>query len=224
MRKLAYILIVAGIIIVLYPKMSVLYSEHRQEVLLREIESAEQSHWKVNHSDLVSSYAQVSRWLEESAESEPLAEHAEPIDSEEEEGLGTILIDSIDLKLPILEGASKQNLQHAAAHMTETAPLGEVGNAAIAAHRSRTAGRLFNRLGEVEVGDEIVVRSNGENFVYSVYEISIVKPTDVSVLESSGNDRILTLITCDPLVNPTHRLIVHAKQDIRESEQAAGNE
>ncbi|MDU7477902.1 MAG: sortase, partial [Paenibacillus macerans] len=31
------------------------------------------------------------------------------------------------------------------------------------------------------------------------------------VLKPNGKDKILTLITCDPLKNPTHRLIVQAK-------------
>lgn len=218
MRKLAYLLIVAGICIVLYPKMTVLYSEHKQDGLLQAIENADADSNDISTAHdkgagLMSSYAKVSRWLEEmNTESEQEGTSAESAALEVEEGIGTIIIGSIDLKLPVLEGASKQNLQHAAAHMTETAPLGQVGNAAIAAHRSRTSGRLFNRLGEVEVGDEIVVRSKGEQFVYSVYQISVVKPTDVSVLEGNDQDKILTLITCEPLVNPTHRLIVHAKQ------------
>lgn len=110
-----------------------------------------------------------------------------------------------------MEGATKANMKHAAAHMKETAPIGEIGNAAIAAHRSRTAGRLFNRLNEVKVGDTISVKTSDQEYEYEVYDISIVEPTDVSVLNGNKQDKILTLITCDPLVNPTHRLIIHAK-------------
>jgi sortase A len=95
--------------------------------------------------------------------------------------------------------------------MAETAALGQVGNAAIAAHRARTPGRLFNRLNEIKLGDEIVVNVQGEQYVYRVYNIKVVDPTDVSVLKSNNQQKLLTLITCDPLVNPTHRLIVQAK-------------
>ncbi|MEK4508765.1 sortase [Paenibacillus sp. FSL K6-2524] len=70
---------------------------------------------------------------------------------------------------------------------------------------------MFNRLNEVEVGDEIVIEMGKTSFNYIVYKISRVKPTDVSVLNRNKKDKILTLITCDPLVNPTHRLIVQAK-------------
>jgi sortase A len=124
--------------------------------------------------------------------------------------IATIQIDSIGLKLPILEGATQSNMKFAAAHMTETTPLGQIGNAAIAAHRARTKGRLFNRLDEVEIGDEIVIHASGEKYIYTVFRKTIVEPTDVSVLNHNDKDQILTLITCDPIVNATHRLIVQA--------------
>jgi sortase A len=95
--------------------------------------------------------------------------------------------------------------------MPETGTLGQAGNAAIAAHRARTSGRLFNRLNELKIGDKIVVNARGNQYVYSVYSLKVVDPTDVSVLKSFKKQKLLTLITCDPLVNPTHRLIVQAK-------------
>ncbi|MBH5318515.1 class D sortase [Paenibacillus sp. GSMTC-2017] len=125
--------------------------------------------------------------------------------------IATIKIPSIKLKLPVLEGASQKNMKYAAAHLKETAPIGEVGNAAIAAHRMRAKGRLFNRLNEVKIDDKIIIDTNGKSFTYTVTKVSIVEPTDVSVLNYNKTDKRLTLITCDPVVNPTHRLIVHAE-------------
>lgn len=66
-------------------------------------------------------------------------------------------------------------------------------------------------MNEVEIGDKIVITTESERYTYEVYKISIVEPTEVSVLKPNGKDKILTLITCDPLKNPTHRLIVQAK-------------
>lgn len=125
--------------------------------------------------------------------------------------IGTIEIPSIKVKMPLLAGATMANMNVGAAHMTETTAVGEVGNAAIAAHRARTKGRQFNRLDEVKIGDEIVIRSKTETYVYTVYQTSIVEPTDVSVLAHKGSDKIITLITCDPVDTATHRLIVHGK-------------
>ncbi|MEK4062383.1 MULTISPECIES: class D sortase [Paenibacillus] len=198
----------------LYPKASEWYNDRQQEKLLKEAEQAYSELAPSSELDLKKQYAEVTALLaEESAGDEPV-QAAEPAEQEIEVGgkvTGIITIDKIDLKLPILEGATKANMKHAAAHMKETAPIGEIGNAAIAAHRSRTAGRLFNRLNEVKVGDTISVKTSDQEYKYEVYDISIVEPTDVSVLNGNKQDKILTLITCDPLVNPTHRLIIHAK-------------
>lgn len=145
------------------------------------------------------------------AETAPPVQETAAVAKEGKQPIATIEIPAIDVKLPVLEGATLENMKSAAAHMTETAPLGQIGNAAIAAHRARTKGRLFNRLDEVKVGDEIVIRTAGERYVYNVYRVTIVEPADVSVLNKNGDDRMLTLITCDPVVNATHRLIVQAK-------------
>lgn len=217
MRKFAYLIILAGVLVMLYPKASEWYNDRQQEKLLQEAEAAYSSMAPSSSAspELAKPYAEVTELLAEEAEEEEPAVPAEGGDKSEVKlggkVIGIISIESIDVKLPILEGATKANMKHAAAHMKETAPLGGVGNAAIAAHRSRTAGRLFNRLGEMKIGDKVSVKTAETQFDYEVYDISIVEPTDVSVLNGNGEDRILTLITCDPLIDPTHRLIIHAK-------------
>ncbi|AIQ21959.1 class C sortase [Paenibacillus odorifer] len=214
MRKFSYVLILAGILIMLYPKANEWYNDWQQDKLL---ESAELSTSESTPPpDLKSRYAEVTQLL---AEESALDAQAQPQETEKPEPeievggkvIALIEIDKIDLKLPVLEGATKANMKHAAAHMKETTPIGEIGNAAIAAHRARTTGRLFNRLNEVVIGDTITVKTSDQTYNYEVYDISVVLPSDVSVLDGNNKDKILTLITCDPLVDPTHRLIVHAK-------------
>ncbi|MEK3868257.1 class D sortase [Paenibacillus sp. FSL H7-0716] len=216
MRKFSYLLILAGILIMLYPTANEWYNDRQQEKLLEtaELSTADSA----PQPDLKSRYAEVTQLLAEEsvldAQAQPQPQETEKPEPEIEVGgkvIALIEVDKIDLKLPVLEGATKANMKHAAAHMKETAPLGEIGNAAIAAHRARTTGRLFNRLNEVVVGDVITVKTSDLVFNYEVYDISVVDPSDVSVLDGNDKDKILTLITCDPLVNPTHRLIVHAK-------------
>ncbi|HBS45720.1 MAG TPA: class C sortase [Paenibacillus sp.] len=214
MRKFSYVLILAGILIMLYPKANEWYNDWQQDKLL---ESAELSTSESTPPpDLKSRYAEVTQLL---AEESALDAQAQPQETEKPEPeievggkvIALIEIDKIDLKLPVLEGATKANMKHAAAHMKETTPIGEIGNAAIAAHRARTTGRLFNRLNEVVIGDTITVKTSDQTYNYEVYDISVVLPSDVSVLDGNNKDKILTLITSDPLVDPTHRLIVHAK-------------
>ena len=81
----------------------------------------------------------------------------------------------------------------------------------LTAHRSYTYGRFFNRLDEVKIGDEIVITTAGETYRYTVYNKVIVEPDDTSVTRGSKEEKILTLITCHPIHNATHRLVVQTK-------------
>jgi len=97
-----------------------------------------------------------------------------------------------------------------AGQVSGTTKLGDIGNAALAAHRSHTYGRMFNRLDELEIGDKIIVETKDGTFEYTVYKKHVVEPTDLSVLNKNNKDRVLTLITCTPIYTATHRLIIHA--------------
>lgn len=218
-KKLSYTLIIVGILILLYPKANDWYDNRQQDKLMEQWEEA--SYDEIPQQQAQQQYEQLTDLFnEESAATEqptstPTAAPASIPAVPKITPIATIKIDKIKLKLPVVEGATQKNLKSAAAHLKETTALGQVGNAAIAGHRMRSKGRLFNRLGEVEVGDKIVVETKGQtkdqSYTYKVYKISIVKPTDVSVLNYNKKDKLLTLITCDPIVNPTHRLIIHAK-------------
>lgn len=210
MRKLSYFLVLVGILILLFPSLMEWKADQEQNELLKEAEQARRDQVSKLDSSLSASYERVSQLLaEETAEATPIA--AQSTAAGGDLPIATIEIPSIDLKLPVLEGATRENMRHAATHMSETTPLGESGNAAIAAHRAHKKGRLFNRLNEVTSGDKIIINTEIKRFTYVVYKISVVEPTDLSVLEDKGKEKILTLITCDPLKNPTHRLIVQAK-------------
>jgi sortase A len=125
--------------------------------------------------------------------------------------LGVIEINKIGLKLPILQGATQENLKYGTGHLSGTALPGSEGNSAIAAHRSRSFGKMFNRLNEISVDDEIIVKDRNRTYIYKVYRTDIVTPDNLSVLESRKDEKILTLITCDPVDTATHRLIIQAK-------------
>lgn len=233
LRKiLATILIIVGILIMIYPQASEWYDNRQQERLLAEWESssldeiAEEARRQYeglttlfaeepgnNDPDYASATAEAIETLEETDlnTEEPEPTPSPKPETPKQEPIASIKIAKIKLNLPVLKGATQKNMKYAAAHLTETTGFGQVGNAAIAAHRMRAKGSLFNRLNEVEIGDKIVIETKDETFTYTVNKVSIVEPSDVSVLNYNDKDKRLTLITCDPVVNPTHRLIVHAE-------------
>lgn len=124
---------------------------------------------------------------------------------------GMLKIEGINLNLPILKGATHKNLLMSLASIENTGKPGQIGNYSIAGHRNRTFGRNFNRLEEVKVGD-VIEFDNGENkYKYTVSEKIYVKPEEVWVLNSNKEDKEITLVTCHPMVKPTHRLIIKGK-------------
>lgn len=124
--------------------------------------------------------------------------------------LGILDIPKIDLKVAIQEGTDLDTLKYAVGHFKDTSLPGQKGNFALAGHRSYTYGEYFNRLDELKIGDEIIVETVKGTYQYEVYNIKVVLPEDVEVLNST-EDATMTLITCTPIRVGTHRLIVSAR-------------
>ncbi len=123
---------------------------------------------------------------------------------------GLLEVPSINLKMPILKGASLEHLNVSASSLDHTGKPWVGGNYAVAGHRSMEYGKHFNRLNEVAVEDQITVTDNeGLVYTYKVISTQIVHERDVWVLQNRGIKEI-TLITCDPVgvKNPDTRLVV----------------
>ena len=126
--------------------------------------------------------------------------------------IGILTIPKIDARLPVTAGVSEAQLKVSEGWLMQTAPIGSVGNAVIAGHRSYTWGRHFNRLEELETGDEIFyITTDGEEMRFLVSEILTVDPDDPAVFFTPSDGMAqLTLYTCTPVKIATHRLIVRA--------------
>ncbi len=120
-------------------------------------------------------------------------------------------IDSIDLKLPVVEGATNATLKVALGHVSESAPIGEIGNCIIAGHRKYEYGLMFNRVDEVDVGDVIKYTSvDGKALNFKVYATTVIVPNDTSLFDFESGQKKLTLLTCTPIKKATHRLLIQA--------------
>jgi len=126
-----------------------------------------------------------------------------------EEMLTRISIPKINLDAIVVEGVTRKQLTKGPAHIKETAYPGDTGNTVITGHRDT----FFRHIYELEKGDPIFVRRNGEIFKYEVTGKKIVKPEAVSVLKQTS-DAQLTLITCYPIyyIGPApDRLVVFSR-------------
>ncbi|HEX3940892.1 MAG TPA: class D sortase, partial [Acidobacteriaceae bacterium] len=110
------------------------------------------------------------------------------------EGLiGRMEVRRLGLSLFVVEGTDESTLRRAAGHIAGTALPGQVGNIGIAAHRDT----FFRPLRKVRRDDVITLTTPGGEYRYRVVSTKIVRPEDVAVLSSDGNE-ILTLVTCYP--------------------------
>lgn len=120
-----------------------------------------------------------------------------------------------DYARPVLEGTSRDTLEEGVGHYAGTALPGEVGNFAMAGHRT-TYGRPFHTIDTLEVGDTVVVETEDGFSVYEVSSSEIVLPTDVEVIEPVPGEpgvapevAMMTMTSCHPKYSATERFIVH---------------
>jgi sortase A len=93
---------------------------------------------------------------------------------------------------------------------------GEIGNFALAAHRT-TYGAPFANIAELRVGDRIYVETRDGWYVYAFRNLEYVWPTAVQVLEPvpqapqvEATERYLTLTSCNPRFSAAERIIAYA--------------
>lgn len=103
-------------------------------------------------------------------------------------------------------------------HLSGTQPIGALGNAGLAGHRT-SHGKPLREVHQLQTGDAIVVESENAWLVYRMVARDIVKPHQAEVLEpippfdGASQGRFLTLTTCDPIYGITERFIVWAEAD-----------
>ncbi len=102
-------------------------------------------------------------------------------------------IPKINLLAEISEGTSKEVLDQYIGHFEESNKIS--GNICLAAHNRGYNVNYFGRLKELEIGDEIYYTYNENKKTYIVTSKTIIKDTDLNVLENTKDNR-LTLITC----------------------------
>jgi len=122
--------------------------------------------------------------------------------------VGLLTIAKIGLTKVIVQGTSTSDLRQGPGHYPGTPLPGELGNAAIAGHRT-TYGAPFYDLDRLARGDPIVVKTVQGTFTYHVTTTLIVSPADTSVVDNTPTAE-LTLTTCNPRFSASQRLVVHA--------------
>ncbi len=129
--------------------------------------------------------------------------------------IGIIRIPKIGLERTLVQGVTVPDLRKGPGHYPDSPMPGQLGNAAIAGHRT-TYGQPFNRIDELVPGDAITIQTLNGTYRYVVTAQLVVGPREVSVLDPTP-DATLTLTTCHPKFSASQRLIVKARLDVGHS-------
>ena len=126
--------------------------------------------------------------------------------------IAILRIPTISLEWTVVEGVDPPDLQKGPGHLPETPMPGQLGNAAIAGHRT-TYGAPFYDLDDLTAGDRIEIDTLSGRFVYEVSDKLVVGSKEYAkvIPTTDPNAATLTLATCTPIGSARNRLILHAR-------------
>ncbi|MBA3308945.1 MAG: class E sortase, partial [Nocardioidaceae bacterium] len=135
----------------------------------------------------------------------------------EGDAVARLQIPRIGLDVIVVAGVDRDDLKRGPGHYPQTPLPGQLGNAAIAGHRT-TYGEPFADIDQLLAGDEVTVTTPAGTFTYLVDGSRIVAPSDGYVLDTVDEDVArLTLTSCHPRYSASQRIVVSAELAVRRS-------
>ena len=123
-----------------------------------------------------------------------------------------IQIQAINVDAPVVQGDSWDQLKKGVGQHIGSADPGQIGNVVLSAHDD-VFGEIFRNLDRLQPGDQVLVFTAQQQYVYIVTSSQIVAPTQVEVMNPT-NDPTLTLISCYPYMVDKKRIVVFAKLQV----------
>src|SRR3954470_2326540 len=141
----------------------------------------------------------------------PVLAVAKPVPAPEE-AVARLEIPRMDLNRIVVEGATADALTKGPGHFPETPLPGQLGNAAIAGHRTTHLHPFFD-IDKLQPGDEIIVTTLNGRYTYSVTGTDIVGPDDYNLVipTTDVTKATLTLVSCTPRYSASNRIVVHSE-------------
>ena len=123
----------------------------------------------------------------------------------------SIEIPRINVNLPVYFGDTLEVLKKGVGHSSGSYFPGEGGSIIYMGHNSKN---MFRRFSELQLGDEIKVTTSYGEYTYKIYDMQLIKETDVDKLPVQKEKEILMVYTCYPFNNigyATQRYVVYAE-------------
>lgn len=226
------ILLLAGILVLLYPVFATQYNNQRQERIASEFsavadqagpDAVAESLRRADEYNLKASESPIlDPWLD--AQRPGTAQYQDYLSQLNlNDVMATIKIPSIDVNLPIYHGTDTATLDKGIGHLFGTAlPVGgESTHTVLTGHTGLGNATMFDQLTSVKMGDYFYIETAGRHLKYQVTDIRVVLPHETESLNKVEGKDLATLITCTPYGVNTHRLLVTGERVPMDEEAVA---
>jgi sortase A len=115
----------------------------------------------------------------------------------EGEDIGSLSIPVLNQKMPIFQGTGETELKKGVGHFAQSVLPGEKDNCVFSGHRET----VFRKLGNLKIGDQLIVQTSAGTFTYVVNGTRIVPADDKTVIVPTDH-AVLTMTTCYPFDTP----------------------
>mgnify|MGYP003087573182 FL=1 len=213
------ILLLAGILVLLYPVFATQYNNQRQERIASQFSAVAEN---VGPDAVAESLRRADEYNLRASESpilDPWLDAQRPGTAQYQdylsqlnlnEVMATIKIPSINVNLPIYHGTENATLDKGIGHLFGTAlpVVGESTHTVLTGHTGLGNATMFDQLTSVKMGDYFYIETAGRHLKYQVTDIRVVLPHETESLNKVDGKDLATLITCTPYGINTHRLLV----------------
>ena len=213
------ILLLAGILVLLYPVFATQYNNYRQETIASQFSAVAQDAGpdavaeNLRRADEYNATAAESPildpWLDaQRPDTAPYQEYLSQLNLNDV--MATIKIPAINVNLPIYHGTESATLDKGIGHLFGTAlPVGgDSTHTVLTGHTGLGTATMFDQLTSLKEGDIFYIEVPGRHLKYQVTDIRVVLPNETETLNKVEGKDLATLITCTPYGINTHRLLV----------------
>lgn len=158
---------------------------------------------KLQKENLLEAYEMIEKQVQENKD------NLATFETKKGETVGILEIPRIDSMLPIIEGTAEEELEKGVGHYQGTAFPTQEDQIVLSGHRDT----VFRRMGELGIGDELIIHLPYGSFSYTIADTKIVKANDLTIIRSTAPKEELLLSTCYPFLfvgNAPERYIITA--------------
>lgn len=225
---MSILLLLAGLLILLYPRIDRAAADHQSRKIISEysgylekavpskVENKEESLTPRQFEALWDACQDYNRTLTDTNQQSFNADSIRlpPFDLSEygweQEIFAVLTIPSIQAELPLFLGSNEKTLRLGGTILGQTSlPVGGLSsNCVICGHRTWHGDDQLRHIDEVQLGDLVYIQNPWEQLEYLVTDIQIILPTDSDKLRIQLGRDLLSIFTCTPLYQTSHRYLL----------------